>query len=265
MKGNLEKFIGYFLTVLLLPLQMVGNIPLSGFNEPSGIVFHSQLKTLFVVGDEGDICEIYPDGTLIKQKRIRNADFEGITYNPSTGLLYIAIEGEEKILEVDPDNFEILREFTIERTFNGKTVLKSGGNGIEGITFVPDKHHPEGGTFYVANQSFDLTDMEDPSAIFEIEVPLKSNSAVNSTAKIIRSFFPGIIDISGLCYDESSGYLYAISDMTDTLFKMTKDGEILKVYNLPGINQEGITIDTEGFLYIAQDSGGVIKIKWNRH
>lgn len=264
MKDNIQKFTGYFLTILLLPIQLVSNMEIKGFNEPSGIVFHKQRKTLFVVGDEGDICEIQPDGTLIKQKRIRSADFEGITYDPSTGLLYIAIEGEEKILEVDPDNFKVLREFTIERTFKGKMVLKPGGNGIEGITFIPDRYHPEGGTFYVANQGFDLTDMEDPSAIFEVEVPLRSSFNKNATAKIIRFLFPGIIDISDLCYDESSGHLYAISDMTNTLFEITKDGEIIQTYHLPGKTQEGITVDNEGFLYIAQDSGGVIKVKWNK-
>ncbi len=44
-----------------------------------------------------------PDRWLpVKQKRICDADFEGITCDPATGLLYIAVEGEEKIIEMDP-------------------------------------------------------------------------------------------------------------------------------------------------------------------
>ena len=78
------------------PCQWIGNIDQVNFNEPSGIVFHPGREPLFVVGDEGDISEIHTDGTLVKQKRIRHADFEGIACDPSTGLLYIAIEGEEK-------------------------------------------------------------------------------------------------------------------------------------------------------------------------
>lgn len=248
----------------IFPCKWIGNIDKLNFKEPSGIVFHPQRGTLFVVGDNGDIGEIQTDGKLVKQKRIRKADFEGITCDPATGFLYIAVEGEEKIIEIDPENFEVLREFSINRTFRGTMCLKPGGQGIEAITFVPDSSHPEGGTFYVANQSFTLDNEEDPSAIFEVELPLRSRSNRNSQAKILRYFTPGIIDLSGLFYDCTNDYLYVISDATNTFFEITKDGDILKSYAFPGKNQEGIAVDMKGFLYIAQDSGGIIKLKWNR-
>jgi len=249
---------------ILFPYEWVGNIDRVDFNEPSGIVFHPQRGTLFVVGDNGDICEIRTDGNLVKQKRIRAADFEGITCDPSTGLLYIAIEGEEKIVEMDPEDFGVLREFAIDRVFQEKTVLKAGGSGIEAIAFVPDANHPEGGTFYVSNQAFDLNNLEDPSAIFEVEVPLKSGSAGGTTAKIIKYFALGVIDLSGLHYDSVNDRLCVISDATNTFFEITRAGRILRSYAFPENDQEGITIDGEGFLYIAQDSGGIIKLKWNR-
>ena len=244
--------------------QWVGNIDQVHFNEPSGIVFHPGRGTLFVVGDEGDICEIREDGALIKQKRIRHADFEGITCDPSTGLLYIAVEGEEKIVEIDPEDFGVLREFAIERTFQGSVVLKSGGQGIETISFVPDPNHPEGGTFYVANQGFDLKDKEDPSAIFEVEAPLKSGPGGDLTAKILRSFSIGVVDLSGSHYDKASDLIYVISDATNTFFEITRTGKVLRAYAFPGDNQEGIAVDDKGFVYIAQDSGGIIKVKWDK-
>lgn len=249
---------------IIFPYQWVGNIDKVNFKEPSGIVFHPWRRTLFVVGDEGDICEIQKDGTLVKQKKVRDADFEGVTCDPSTGLLYIAIEGEEKILEVDPDTLGVLREFAIERTFKGKTVLKASGQGIEAIAFVPDPKHPEGGTFYVANQSFTLNDKEDPSAIFEVNVPIKSGTGRELEAKIIRYFSIGVIDLSGLHYDKDSDSLYVISDATNTFFEVTRTGKILRGYAFPGKDQEGITVDDEDFVYIAQDSGGIIKVKWLR-
>jgi myo-inositol-hexaphosphate 3-phosphohydrolase len=246
------------------PHQWIGNIDRVNFKEPSGIVFHPGRETLFVVGDEGDICEIRRDGTLVKQKRICCADFEGIACDPSTGLLYIAIEGDEKIIEIDPEHFRVLREFVISRTFREAMVLKAGGHGIEAITFVPDSNHPEGGTFYVTNQGLDLDNREDPSAIFELEVPLRSSSSGDATAKIVRYFSLGVIDLSGLCYDEKSGHLYVMSDATNTFFEITREGKVLRAYAFPGENQEGIAVDANGFIYIAQDSGGIIKLKWNR-
>ncbi len=249
---------------IAFPCKRIGNIDRVRFNEPSGVVFHSQRGTLFVVGDNGDICEIKTDGTMVKQKRIRRADFEGVTYNPATGLLYVAVEGEEKIIELNPDSFEVLREFSIARTFGERTLLKAGGQGIEAITFVPDSNHPEGGTFYVANQSFSLENQEDVSAILEIEVPLKSKSQASGSAKIVKYFCPGVIDLSGLHFDKRTGHLFVISDATNGVFELTTAGELLSSWALPGENQEGIAVDDEGFLYIAQDSGGVIKLKWNR-
>jgi uncharacterized protein YjiK len=249
---------------ILFPYEWIGNIDQVEFIEPSGIVFYPNRGTLFVVGDEGDICEIHPDGTVVKQKRIRHADFEGITYDPSSGFLYIAEERVEKILEVSSDDFSVLREFSIDRTFKNAIVLKEGGQGIESITFVPDSKHPEGGTFFISNQGFTLDNQEDPSALFEVEAPLRSGSGKDLKARIIRMYSLGIIDLSGLHYDKSNDRLYIISDATNSLFEITRKGEILKSYAFPGDNQEGIAIDNENNIYIAQDTGGIIKIKWFR-
>jgi uncharacterized protein YjiK len=249
---------------ILFPYEWIGNIDQVEFIEPSGIVFYPNRGTLFVVGDEGDICEIYPDGTMVKQKRIRHADFEGITYDPSTGLLYIAVERVEKILEVSPEDFSVLREFPIDRTFRGAVVLKEGGQGIESISFVPDSEHPEGGTFFISNQGFTLDNREDPSALFEVEAPLRSGSGDEMKARILRMYSLGIIDLSGLHYDKSTDHLFVISDATNSLFEITRKGGIIESYAFPGDNQEGIAIDHEDNLYIAQDSGGIIKVKWLR-
>jgi hypothetical protein len=54
--------------------------------EPSGIVFSARRGALFVIDDEGTICELQLDGTLVNKKRIRKADLEGITLDPATGL-----------------------------------------------------------------------------------------------------------------------------------------------------------------------------------
>ena len=37
---------------------------------------------------------------------------------------------------------------------------------------------------------------------------------------------------------------------------------MLASYAFPGDNQEGIAVDPAGFVYYAQDSGGIIKMKW---
>jgi uncharacterized protein YjiK len=245
---------------MVFPCQWKGDIDQVDFNEPSGICWHSQRQSLFVVGDEGDICEIKPDGSLVKQKLLRpGADFEGVTHDPDTGLLYVVIEEVESVIEVHPETFAILREFSIPRKFKGKTLLNAGGEGIEAITFVPDSSHAQGGLFYVANQAFTLTDEQDISAILQLELPLRSPKG---KARITGYLAPGIIDLSGLYYDDQTKRLMLISDATNTILSYSLDHELISAHAFPGDNQEGVTVDPDGFLYIAQDSGGIIKFKW---
>ena len=175
--------------------------------------------------------------------------------------MYLAVEEEEAIVEVDPETFEVRREFSLPRDFGGETRLKAGGEGIEGITFVPDPQHREGGLFYVANQAFTLTDEQDVSAIFEVEVPLRTR---RGEPRITGCTMPGIIDLSGLHYDATTDRILAIGDATNLILEYSRDLELLSVQAFPGDNQEGVTVDPDGFLYIAQDTGGIVKIRWLR-
>ena len=250
------------LLALVFPHQWLGDPKEINFNEPSGICWHRARQTLFIVGDEGAIGELKTDGSLIRQEVLREAaDFEGITHDPATGLLYVVIEDEEVILEVDPETFGILREFPIPRMFQGKLLMKKGGQGIEAITFVPDPKHAEGGTFYVANQSFVLTNPEDVSALFELELPLRSR---DREPRIKQCIMSDIIDLSGLYYDAKTGHLFVISDATNILLEYSLAWELVSSFAFPGNDQEGIAADDQGHLYIAQEYDGILKVKWLR-
>ncbi len=249
---------------VIFPHEWIGDIDDDSFPEPSGISFHPSRSTLFVVGDEGHVGEYALDGTRINMKHVISEDFEGITNNPETGLLYIAVEGEESILELDPDDFSIKRNFPINRRINGELVMKEGGEGIEAIVFVPDTTHPHGGTFLVANQSFKKDNPNDESAIYEVEVPLKQPGEPVDPARIIRRFTPGVIDLAALHFDSTTDHIFALSDSTNSIIEMDRNGTLININAFPGDNQEGLTGDNDGNLYIAQDSGGIIHVVWKR-
>ena len=247
-----------------LPYEWAGNICQTPIAEPSGITFHTIRKTIFVVSDEGELHEMRTDGRPVRSQSLNQNDLEGITMNPSTGLLYAVVEGDDAILEISPQTFEITRRFGINRGFEGRELLRKGGMGLEAITFVPNASHPEGGTFWVGNQSFSLKPNREPSIVCEVVVPLSSTNPTPPEGKII-SFFPlSIIDISGLEYDSSRHCLVVVSDTTNLLVEVVRDGTVLRQHLLPGNDQEGITLDHQGFMYIAQENGEVIKIEDRR-
>jgi len=238
-------------------LGFEGNIDKQNFVEPSGICFHPHRKTLFVVSDEGEIAEIETDGTPVFNQKIPG-DLEGVTVNPQSGLLYIIYEGKDIILEFDPDKKEVIRKFPMNREYQGNPnfLQKQEGydNGIESIAFVLDKDHPEGGTFYISNQV-------DPPCIMEVLVPLKSSQTETAEARIIWVLPFKMADPAAMYYDRKTGLLNVVSDTDNILVEITLEGKLVKEYAFPWDKQEGITLDDKGYLYIAQDSGGIIKVK----
>jgi uncharacterized protein YjiK len=233
------------------------NIDQQRFLEPSGICFHPLRKTLFIVSDEGEIAEIKTDGTPVFNLKIPG-DLEGITVNPQSGILYIVKEGDDVILEFDPDKREVRRIFPINREFHGNPNFlqkqKGYDQGIESIAFVSNKDHPEGGTFYAGNQW-------DPSCIVEILVPLRTSQTEKAEARIIRVLPFKMDDPGGMYYDQKTGNLNVVSDAYNILVEITLEGKLVKEYAFLGDNQEGLARDDEGYLYIAQGEGGIIKVK----
>ncbi len=235
-----------------------GKIDQQEFPEPSGICFHPTRKTLFVVSDEGEIAEIETDGTPVFRMSIPG-DLEGVTVNPETGLLYLVKEGDDIIVEFDPNKREIIRSFPLSRFYQGNPDYiekreDSYDNGIESIAFVEDNKHPEGGTFYIGNQW-------DPSCIMEVQVPLKSSQERTTEAHILRVLPLSLDDPAALYYDPQTGLLNVVNDADNILVEITLAGRIVREYAFLGDNQEGIARDDEGYLYIAQDSGGILKVK----
>jgi len=238
-----------------------GDIDQQGIVEPSGICFHPLRKTLFVVSDEGELFEIETDGTPVSSVVIPpgGLDLEGVTVHPRTGLLYLVVEGDDVVLEFDPDKKEITRMFPVNREYEGdpnflQKKVEKFDNGLESIAFVPDEDHPEGGTFYMGNQW-------DPSCIMEVLIPIESSQMETAEARILRILSLEIKDPAAMYYDPKTELLYIVNDADNILVELTLDGKIVNEYAFLGNDQEGIAWDEEGYLYIAQDSGGIIHVK----
>lgn len=229
--------------------------------EPSGAVYHAGRDTLFVVGDEGDIIEFSLTGELLHHRKLSldyDADLEGVTWAEPTGMLYIVVEMQDTILEVDPDDLTVRREFPVQRSVGDSTVIAEGGQGLEGITFVPDDDDQDGGTFYVVNQGFEDSAEDDASAILQIRVPLRARRDITA-ARILRHIPLTVFNVAAIHFDAHATELHLFSQ--GTLCRATMDGEIRETYAMPGDEPEGIAFDGSGHMYFARDSGGIMKAK----
>jgi len=181
-------------------------------------------------------------------------DFEGITYNNITDEIYVIIEGRDDIFVLDteliPKANSIIK---IDREdSNGKTVLvKDKENGLEGITIYNN-------TIYVANQSFNKWPQEDPSVILKLFLNDSTHASIDD---VIPSEY---VNISGMCVLGNTLYIVSDTDNELITYDMTnrKFGSAVRLNKkfplLKGSGLEGIAIDNNGFLYLADDTKGKI-------
>ena len=101
----------------------------------------------------------------------------------------------------------------------------------------------------------------DPSCIMEVLIPLKSSHAKIAEALILRVLTFDIKDPAAMHYDPKKKLLYVINDADNIFVELTLTGKMVKEYAFLGNDQEGIAWDEEGYLYIAQDIGGIIHVK----
>ena len=219
--------------------------------EPSGIVYHPTRKTLFVVGDEGDVGEVSLDGKLLRKFHL-GGDLEAVSVDPRSGLMFLAREGHEVIFEVRPDNFHIVRRFTIDRSFQGNpNFLRRGGDGVEGLTFVPDDADPEGGRLWVVNQF-------DPPVLVRLSIPMRSSKEKFLVAKIDRAIPIDSAPLSEVTWMPASHEFLVVSALWKRVAVLDADGRAERSVRIPGFMPEGITKLPDGRFAIAQDSGGLL-------
>lgn len=232
--------------------------------EPSGIAYHPIRKTLFVVSDDGMIYETDLGGKILAQRRLPATvtdeyDPEGITVNTRNGILYVASEEMDSFLEVNPETLQIDMIYEIEnKDKNGKEIFTKGGNGFEGIVFVPGEK-PENDRIFICNQ-------DDPPIVISVAVPprAKGNVVEKKTLPVLSYFTMPVKDLSAIAYNHQRKTLFILNDFNNLIFEVTGEGKILNHWSIPGQDQEGICF-VDDYLFIAQDSGKILKIKVDKN
>jgi len=248
-----------------------------GVDEPSGIVFDKERQSLFVAGDGGDIAEIPLNGTPRLSHDPHRGDIEGIALDPDGDRLYLIDERTSFVLEVNIENFEILRRMPIDGRLDGEQILTGTNRGAEGIAIVPGIGEVASDRFFICVQGSGDPAEAAPAALIELTPAVTDqqegadaqpqpaphadpNAGANYAFTIARKIeFEGARDFADLHYDSERGRIVILSDAENALYLFDlATGEARRAGGLPGQNQEGFTVDAAGAWHIAQDSGGVI-------
>ncbi len=220
--------------------HVIADIP-----EASGICYDPTSNALFVVGDEGDIYELSPDGTIKRKKHLGDYDLEGIACDTKRNRLLAVAEGKEALLIIDKRSLTVVRNIRVNRTWQGKRLLKKDKkHGFEGITIDPE------GSVYISNQSMHIYPHTDPSVIVKIR------DLSHKKVMIDGIIDPGKKDISGLAWHD--GYLYMVSDTNNKLYRYNPaKKEIDWQQKLPRFTQEGITFGPDKKIFFSDDNGHI--------
>lgn len=198
--------------------------------EISGICLNKAGDGLIAVGDQGQISSVTLDGKCTKIW-YHDADMEDVTLDPRTGNLYIAIEGSQKIYQVDGPDYNTYKTLwyvqeAVDRKF--------GNSGLEGISYYRDD------IIFVGSQW----------GAFLWQYRLDGTMI----SKISLEDFAD--EVAGLCYDPVADWLWVADSDSRKIYICTVDGKLLHSYSVSQIgNAESICVDrAHNAIWIGDDA-----------
>lgn len=215
----------------------------AGF-EPSGVVWHNRMQSIFVVWDNGKVAQIDAEGNILHPSVQVGGDLEGITLvDDQSNFLYLLVEFPQQMKEYDISTGRLTG-----RVWNLQGMPGNAQSGAEALTY--NRVHNE---FYVGAQL--------DGQVYVYSIDLNSPGDVNFS-RIIRT---GInTDIAGLSYSEETRHTYAVFDALNIIQEYDENDVLVSQFDAPGADQEGIALmpgcpGVVAPLLIAQDSGGILK------
>lgn len=208
---------------------------LTGTTEVSGLCLSKDNSFLWAVGDQGSLYKVTFDG-VATEHWYHDADMEDITLDSSTGDLYVAIEGSQKIYFIaSPEHNTYKTLWYVQEAVDGDY----GNSGLEGISWYKDN------TLFVGSQT-------------QANLWLYTKEGERKWGKSLRAFSSEIKEVGGLSYDPVLDMLWVVDSEVHKLFLF--DGqvtELLATYDISGItggNTESVCVDHNNHcVWVADD------------
>ena len=224
----MKRFLAFIISILSVMISYGQNaVPVMGNNvsvfdvdveELSGLCFDKDTTKLLSCGDQGVVKSISFTGE-VEDILLQSADMEGITLDPATGDLYLAVEGCQEVYMLKAPAYA-----SAGSVFPVKEAVENNyrNGGLEAVEYYKND------ILFVGSQTqanlwqyrFDGTML----------------------SKISLSAFAS--EIAGLCYDPVSDHLWVTDSNKCAIFLCRPDGTLLATYDVPYIeNAESICVD----------------------
>ena len=186
--------------------------------ELSGLCLSADGSMLYSCGDQGVVKTISFDGA-VSEMLVYDADMEGVTLDPATGDLYLAIEGEQHVYKLAAPDYKVMTSvFPVQEAIDND--YRNGG--LEAVEYYKDD------ILFVGSQ------IEANLWQYRLDGTMVSKVSLSGFAS----------EIAGLCYDPAADQLWVTDSNRRCVYLCTPEGELLATYDMPYVeNLESICID----------------------
>lgn len=190
--------------------------------EPSGLTYNSKNNTLMTVSDQNStVYELDFTGRILRSIVVPSTDMEGIALSAKCDTMYIA-EETNRLIAIYSISGTKLSSFSADVA----TVAK---HGPEGVTVDKNNH------VFVLNEKL-------PMMILEY----------NQGREAGRKEINYTTDCSDLFYEYSTDCFWIVSDESQRVIKLSRNGDLLGSWSIPFTKGEGLAI-VQDKIYIVND------------
>jgi uncharacterized protein YjiK len=228
-------------------------VAVPGLREASGVAWHPGRRSLFVVGDRGSLLEIAPTGAVVARHSVAG-NLEDVTPHLPSGRLVLLAEKSGELVVWDPATSSETARFALDVAGILGRQPADRNQGFEGIVFRAEAGRPGGGVFHLVHQSKPARLV---TLAFDPTGPARTLGAADVLA---RHRLDGHDDLRAVAWSDALERLLVIAKKRDRLLVVSPDGAIDADVGLPGGQQEGLTLDPDGTLWVADERMGLLRL-----